>query len=217
MKSETLKTRSDEDFRRVTGVKRGTFAKMAEILAAARVEKRKKRGRKPKLSPEEMLLATLEYLREYRTYARIAASYGIDEGNMYRTIRWAEDVLAKSGVFSPPGKKALLKDGMDCEVVLVDATETPIERPPKTAQALFGQEEAARRENAGRGEEIRRADSLPGFRLWENPRLPALQGVSHALSDRRQAAAGQRVPRHGKHGNQFSVIKVVLLLSVYLT
>jgi len=38
----------------------------------------------------------------------------------------------------------------------VDATETPIERPKKTAQALFGQEEAAHRENAGRGEEIQR-------------------------------------------------------------
>jgi len=61
--------------------------------------------------------------------------------------------------------------------------------PKKTAQALFGQEEAAHSENAGRGEEIRRADSLPGFRLRENPRLPALQGVSHALSDWRQAAA----------------------------
>ena len=69
MKSETLKTHSDEDFRRGTGVKRGTFAKMAEILAAARVEKRKKRGRKPKLSTEEMLSSALEYLREYRTYA----------------------------------------------------------------------------------------------------------------------------------------------------
>ena len=67
MKSETPKTRSDEGFRRVTGVKRGTFAKVAEILAAARVEKRKKRGRKPKLSPEETLLAAIEYLREYRT------------------------------------------------------------------------------------------------------------------------------------------------------
>jgi len=186
----------------VTGVKHGTFAKMAEILAAARVEKRKKHGRKPKLSPEEMLLATLEYLREYRTYARIAASYGIDKSNMYRAIKRVEDVLTKSGAFSPPGKKALLRDGMDCEVVLVDATETPIERPKKTAQALFGQEEAARRENAGGGEEIRRADSLPGFRLQENPRLPALQGVSHALSGKRQAAAGQGYQGVGKlHGN----------------
>ncbi len=33
----------------------------------------------PKLSIEDQLLATLEYLREYRTYAHIAASYGIAE------------------------------------------------------------------------------------------------------------------------------------------
>ena len=149
------KTHSDEDFRRMTGVKRGAFAKMTEILAAARVEKRKKRGRKPKLSPEEMPLAMIEY----RTYVRIAASYGLDESNMYRAIKWVEDTLVKDGAFSLPGKKALLRDGMGCEVILVDATETPVERPKKTAQALFGQEKAALRENAGSGEEIRRADS----------------------------------------------------------
>jgi len=137
MKSETLKTHSDEDFRRVTGVKRGTFAKMAEILAAARVEKRKKRGRKPKLSTEEMLLAALEYLREYRTYAHIAASYGLDESNMYRAIKWVEDTLVKDGAFSLPGKKALLRDGMDCEVILVDATETPVERPKKNSAGII--------------------------------------------------------------------------------
>ena len=131
MKQETLKYYSDEKFRRVTGVKRKTFEKMMEILAAAFAEKRKRCGRKPKLTLEQMLLATLEYLREYRTYAHIAASYGIAESNIYRTIKWVEDTLIKSGTFSLPGKKALLEEGMDCEVVLVDATETPVERPQK--------------------------------------------------------------------------------------
>ena len=140
MKSETLKTHSDEGFRRVTGVKRGTFAKMTEILAAARVEKRKKRkkrGRSPKLSVEEMLLAAIEYLCEYRTYAHIAASYGLDESNMYRAIKRVEDTLAKDGAFSPPGKKALLRDGMGCEAILVDATETPVERPKKNSAGII--------------------------------------------------------------------------------
>jgi len=131
MKQETLKYYSDEKFRRVTGVKRETFGKMMEILTAAFAEKRKRCGRKPKLSLEQMLLATLEYLREYRTYAHIAASYGIAESNIYRTIKWVEDTLVKSGTFSLPGKKALLEEGMGCEVVLVDATETPVERPKK--------------------------------------------------------------------------------------
>jgi len=131
MKQETLKYYSDEKFRRVTGVKRETFGKMMEILTAAFAEKRKRCGRKPKLSLEQMLPATLEYLREYRTYAHIAASCGIAESNIYRTIKWVEDTLVKSGTFSPPGKKALLEGGMGCEVVLVDATETPVERPKK--------------------------------------------------------------------------------------
>ena len=33
--------------------------------------------------------------------------------------------------FALPGRKALLKSDMEYEVVLVDASETPIERPKK--------------------------------------------------------------------------------------
>jgi hypothetical protein len=38
----------------------------------------------------------------------------------------------KSGEFALPGRKALLKSDMDYEVILVDATESPIERPKKS-------------------------------------------------------------------------------------
>ena len=54
------------------------------------------------------MLATLEYLREYRTYAHIAASYGIAESNIYRGIKWVEDTLIRDGTFSLPGRKAPL-------------------------------------------------------------------------------------------------------------
>jgi len=104
---------------------------MLEILLPKLKEKLAKGGRKPKLSLEEMLLATLEYWREYRTYAHIAVSYGIHESNIYRLIKWVEDVLIKDGTFSLPGKKALLKGDAEYEVVLIDATETPIERPKR--------------------------------------------------------------------------------------
>ena len=77
-----------------------------------------------------MLLATLEYLREYRTYAHIAASYGIAESNIYRGIKWEEDTLVRDGTFSLPDRKASLKSDMEYEVWL-DATESPIERPKK--------------------------------------------------------------------------------------
>jgi hypothetical protein len=131
MKYEIIKEYPDAKFRRITGVKRATFGKMVEILQKAYAAKHKRRGRNPKLCIEEMLLATLEYLREYRTYAHIAASYGIDESNMYRAIKWVEDTLDKDGTFSLPGRKALLKSDVEFEVVLIDATESPVERPKR--------------------------------------------------------------------------------------
>ena len=85
------------------------------------------------MSIENLLLATLEYLREYRTYAHIVASYGIAESNIYRGIKWVEDTLIRDGTFSLPGRKAPLKSDMEYEVILVDATESPIERPKKSS------------------------------------------------------------------------------------
>jgi transcription initiation factor TFIIIB Brf1 subunit/transcription initiation factor TFIIB len=131
MKSETLKSYSNTKFRRITGVKRATFEKMTEILIAALGKKLSKGGRKPTLSVEEMLLAALEYWREYRTYAHIAVSYGIDESNIYRTIKWTEEILIKDGTFSLPGKNALLKKEAAYTMILIDATESPVERPKK--------------------------------------------------------------------------------------
>ena len=130
-KLETVKSYSNTKFRRITGVKRATFEKMTEILIVALVKKLAKGGRKLTLSVEEMLLAALEYWREYRTYAHIAASYGIDESNIYRAIKWAEDILIKDGTFSLPGKKALLSKDADYEVILYDASESSVERPKK--------------------------------------------------------------------------------------
>jgi hypothetical protein len=131
MKYEIIKSYSDEQFRRITGIKRTTFAKMLEILRPKLREKLSKGGRKPTLPVEEMLLAALEYWREYRTYAHIAASYGIHESNMHRLIKWVEDVLIKDGTFSLPGKKALLKSDVEYEMVLIDVTESPVERPKR--------------------------------------------------------------------------------------
>ena len=88
-------------------------------------------GKPNKLSIEDRLLMTLEYLREYRTYFHISRSYGISESACYRNIRWVEDTLIKDGTFSLPGRKALLKSDVEYEIVLIDATETPIERPKK--------------------------------------------------------------------------------------
>ena len=42
--------------------------------------------------------------------------------------------LVKSKEFSLPKKKELLEDNNEIEVILVDATESPIERPKKYQQ-----------------------------------------------------------------------------------
>jgi Helix-turn-helix of DDE superfamily endonuclease len=132
MKWEKVQTLNDKAFRRLTGVKRRTFAKMIEIIAKAQKEKKARGGRPNSLTIEDMILATLEYLREYRTYFHISQSYGLSESSAYKTIRWVEDVLIKDKAFSLPGRKALLKTDNEFEIVLIDVTESPIERPKKT-------------------------------------------------------------------------------------
>ena len=57
--------------------------------------------------------------------------YGISESSCYKGIKWIEDILIKHPDFALPGKKALLKSDLEYEVVLIDATETPTERPKK--------------------------------------------------------------------------------------
>jgi len=131
MKYEGIKELEDEKFRRLTGVKRVTFDKMLEILSEAEKKKKAKGGRKPKLILEDRLLMALEYIREYRTYFHVSQSYGVSESTCYETIKWIEDTLIKHPDFALPGRKALLKSDMEYELVLIDATETPIERPKK--------------------------------------------------------------------------------------
>jgi hypothetical protein len=56
----------------------------------------------------------------------------------YKIIRWIEDTLIKHPDFALPGRKALLKSDMEYEIVLIDACETPIERPKKKSDNKRG-------------------------------------------------------------------------------
>ncbi|MFI0478854.1 MAG: transposase family protein, partial [Candidatus Rhabdochlamydia sp.] len=93
MRYDCLKEFKDEEFRRLTGVKRSTFEKMVDILKEAESSKKLLGGRPNRLSIEDQLLMALEYIREYRTYFHVGASYQISESACYRNIRWIEDVL----------------------------------------------------------------------------------------------------------------------------
>jgi hypothetical protein len=102
MRYDCLKEFKDEEFRRLTGVKRSTFEKMVDILKEAESSKKLLGGRPNRLSIEDQLLMALEYIREYRTYFHVGASYQISESACYRNIRWIEDVLIKHPDFALP-------------------------------------------------------------------------------------------------------------------
>jgi hypothetical protein len=127
MNYKTIEHLKDSDFKRLTGVQRETFDQMLAV-----VEKGLRGfGRPPKLSRADQLLLTLMYWREYRTEFHIAQSYGVSEATVCRTIRKVEDALVRSKKFRLPGKKALQTSDTVFEVVLVDVSEQPVERPKK--------------------------------------------------------------------------------------
>ena len=126
---------SDKDFKQIIGVKKATFEAMVKILkeAYARKPKKWRGGRKKKLTMENQLLMTLKYLRQYVTQKELAFEFEIGEATVCNTIRWVEDILIKDGSFSLPGKKVPIEDDK-IEVVLVDVTECPVERPQKNKE-----------------------------------------------------------------------------------
>lgn len=132
-KFDKIKDLNDSDFRRLTGVQKATFTHMLEVYEASLNKIKKLKGRPAVLSTADQLLMMLEYNREYRTYFHIAQSYGLSESNAYRCIKRAEELLIRSGSFSLPGRKALQASEMSYELVIVDATETKIERPQKNS------------------------------------------------------------------------------------
>jgi hypothetical protein len=68
-----------KDFRRLVGVKKEMYRDKIEV--------------------EEMVLMTLEYWREYRTYFHIGINYGVSESCAYKKIRFVEEELIKSEKF----------------------------------------------------------------------------------------------------------------------
>ena len=127
MRYETVQNLSAEDFKRSTGVQRSTFEKMLEVVEKGLRDF----GRPPKLRRADQLLMTLMYWREYRTEFHIGLTYGVSEATVCRTIQKVEDVLIKSKQFHLPGKRVLQSSDTVIEIVLLDVTEQPVERPKK--------------------------------------------------------------------------------------
>lgn len=132
---------SADKFRRLTSVKRETFEMMVEILKEE-YENRKKNhkyrgGRNPALSIENKLLLVFTYLREYSSMFHTAQKFGVGEKFGWTTLKSIENILIKNNNFALPSKRELLKNGTEFEVVVIDATETPCERPKKGKNATI--------------------------------------------------------------------------------
>ena len=132
MKYDYVQKLNDANFRTLTGFKRETFSAMIEVLKKADAEKMKLGGRSHKNSVEDRLLMACQYWREYRSYLHIGVEFGVSVSVVHDTIKWVENTLIKCGKFNLPGKKKLTQSDMQYEIVVIDATETPIQRPKKS-------------------------------------------------------------------------------------
>lgn len=98
------------------------------------LERQGKRGGQNSLSVADQLLMALQYWREYRTQFHIGLEFGVSEATVCRTIEKVETLLVKSGQFRLPGKRQLQQAESSWEVVAIDVTEVPIERPKKNSE-----------------------------------------------------------------------------------
>ena len=125
---------NDEKFRRKTGVKKHTFEVMVHLLRSTDEPQKKTIGGRPSaLSYENQVLMTLEYLREYRTYFSLGEIYGVSESTAYKIVKKTENTLIKAKEFRLPTKKDLYED-LDIQAVVIDASESAIERPKKSRE-----------------------------------------------------------------------------------
>ena len=108
--NKILKLKED-DYQTILGVTKHTFDCMLKLLEQAYAEKHKKGGRRlSKLSLSDKLAITLGYYREYRPMRNIAFDWEVSKSIVNDSIKWVEEVLAKSKDFALPSKRELLKE-----------------------------------------------------------------------------------------------------------
>jgi Helix-turn-helix of DDE superfamily endonuclease len=126
-----LKLLTPDKFQRYTGIKLPTFERMVETVKTWELLNRNNRSRPHNFSIEDRILMMLCYYREYITFFHLALKYQIHESTAFRIVVKIENILIKSGAFSLPKSSSVPSD-TTLEVVVIDASESPIERPKST-------------------------------------------------------------------------------------
>jgi DDE superfamily endonuclease/Helix-turn-helix of DDE superfamily endonuclease len=136
MNYATAQSLSARKFKRRFGVHKPTFKRMQQAFNQ-QIPERTGAGRPWQLPREDQILAALEYWREYRTYFHIATEFGVSESTVCRAVHRVEKVLMTSGLFRLPGKKHLIRGFGRPSVIVMDVTETPIERPIRKQKDFY--------------------------------------------------------------------------------
>jgi hypothetical protein len=67
----------------------------------------------------------------------IAADYRVSKSTVCQTIQWVEYALNQVETFKLPGKKVLTGTPQEIQCIVVDVTESPIQRPKKTKERII--------------------------------------------------------------------------------
>jgi hypothetical protein len=73
----------------------------------------------------------------------IAAEYGVCKGTVCLAIQWVEDTLVTDGTCALPGKKVLKRKSESIQYIVVDVTESPINRPKEGQKAYYSGKKSA--------------------------------------------------------------------------
>jgi hypothetical protein len=130
-------------FKRLYGVKPDTFEKMLAILQKEYDKMHRAGGSPPKMTVKDKLTATLKYLREYRTMESIGADYGVSKSTVCESIQWVENTLGKDKTFKLPDKRVLKETYDTIQYMIVDVTESPIQRPKKGQKEYYSGKKSA--------------------------------------------------------------------------
>ena len=133
-----IKNKSSKKFKRIVGVDFEKFNiivdKVRHYIEAEKIaHPTKRRGKKSDLSLEDRVLLTLYYLRHYQTFEALGDAFGICESYANKTYHKILNILVQ--VLDMPDASALMNG--DLEVIAIDVTEQPIERPKHGQKSYY--------------------------------------------------------------------------------
>jgi Helix-turn-helix of DDE superfamily endonuclease len=128
---QRLKLKSEQDFRRFTGLTKYEFSAVLQIFLEYVEENWDKRGRyisgelKADFTDEDKLLLTFRYLRDYGTFLVVGNEFGICESYAHVIFTKVTDSLVK--LFHLPSTQDL--KNLDIKKAIADVSEQQTERP----------------------------------------------------------------------------------------